>query len=357
MPDEVESMGYRMRSSRDVPWHTLGNPIEHDATVDEMLNVSSLAWTVSKRPLWTPAAVSMEWVEGDKAMTVPDYYALVRDNDNKILGISGPDYIPTQNKQAFNFFKKFTEAGHMAMETAGSLQGGKQIWVLAKLMMKFTLPGGDEVHGYLLLSSPHIWGKSLVIKFVTIRVVCMNTFTMAMNESKYGRGFRMPHVRDFDGVAIKEAETSLGIAEELFAGFEQTAHKLAKAKVNLDLTIRYIADIFQPELIEEQFGKGFYKQPELEQARLIAADDSPKIESRQLKRTGYDVYNCLERQPGASLESSKETMWGAVNAILYYSDFRAGRDRDNALYSAWFGPKAATKSQAMRRALQIADVL
>ena len=35
----------------------------------------------------------------------------------------------------------------------------------------------------------------------------------------------------------------------------------------------------------------------------------------------------------------------------------AGRDRDNALYSSWFGPKAATKAQALKRAIQVAEAL
>lgn len=362
MPADVETMAYRMESKADVPWHGLGEPIDHDASPDEMLTTAKLDWTVSKRPLWTPAT-NLSVVESNMIVSptdlvsVLDYFVLVRDSDNSVFGPAGKDYVPTQNKQAFEFFKKFTTAGHMRMETAGSLQGGKQVWALAKLKKAFVLPGGDEVSGYLLLSSPHIWGKSFVIKFVTIRVVCSNTFTMAMNEAKFGRGFRMPHIRAFDMEVAHEAEISLGIAIELFEGFEATANKLVKAKVDEDVVLRYVADIFQPEMIVEAFGKSFLKKSEADQARLLVSPDSPRLNSTQLKRSAYDVFNAVNRQPGADLESARGTMWGAFNATTYYSDHVAGRDRDNALYSSWFGPKAATKTAALKRAVQMAEVI
>jgi phage/plasmid-like protein (TIGR03299 family) len=359
MPHEVETMAYRMRDRADVPWHQLGFALEHDATPDEMLVASGLDWTVSKRPLWTPssATIAEDGVTNSSGlMRMSDYFALVRDSDNKILGPAGKDYVPTQNKQAFDFFRKFCDAGRMQLETAGSLQGGKQVWVLAKLGKMFTLPGGDEVHGYLLFSSPHCWGKSLVIKFVTIRIVCANTFAMAMSEAKYGKGFRMPHIRAFDAEVAHEAAISLGIANELFENFEATARKLASTKVDTDVVVRYIADVFQPELIVEQFGKSFYKATEAKQAEMLLDPTSPKVDAAQFKRSAYDVLTAVNRQPGADLESTRGTLWGAFNATTYYADHLAGRDRDNALYSSWFGPKAATKSQALKRAIQMAEV-
>ena len=370
MSAEVETMAYRMESQADVPWHGLGTPVDHDIEPSEMLIVSGLNWTVSKRPLFTPGGLTSVG-PGTKfptfkdyladpdgfALPVSEYFALVRDSDNLILGPAGKDYIPTLNSQAFDFFKKFTTAGRMRMETAGSLQGGKQVWVLAKIQKMFTLPGGDEIWGYLLFSSPHIWGKALVIKFVTIRVVCKNTFTMAMGDAKFGKGFRMPHIRAFDAEVAHEAEVSLGIANELFEGFEATARKLASTRVNTDVVVRYVADVMQPELIIEQFGKSFYKQNEAKQAGLLVDKTSPKVDASQFKRSAYDVLSAINRQPGADLESTAGTMWGAFNGVTYYADHMAGRDRDNALYSSWFGPRAATKTKAFKRAIQIAEVV
>ena len=39
------------------------------------------------------------------------------------------------------------------MHTAGSLQGGRWVWVLAKVKESFELFGGDKVDSYLLFST------------------------------------------------------------------------------------------------------------------------------------------------------------------------------------------------------------
>lgn len=351
MPADVESMAYKFESRVSVPWHGLGTSIDHESTPQEMLVAAGLDWTVSKRPTYCPVDK-----DGEGLMTVDDFFALVRDSDNKVLGPAGKEYVPTQNAQAFSFFKKFTEAGHMSMDTAGSLQGGKQVWALAKLNKRFTIMGEDEVEGYLLFSSPHVWGKSLVIKFTAIRVVCANTFAMAMNEAKYGRGFRMPHIRAFDAEVAKEAETSLGIATELFEGFEATANLLAKTKVTKDVVVRYIADVYQPEMMVATFGKGYKNLSEAKQAELILSPNSPQIDPMKLKKSAHDAHECMYEQPAYFLESTKETMWGCFNAVTYHCDHIAGLSRDNSLQSSWFGAKAALKTAALKRAVQVAQV-
>lgn len=365
---QVETMAYRKASEADVPWHGIGFPIDHNATPEEMLVASGLNWTVSKRPLIAPPTPTTEigrelgvWpstvYEGAEYLEATDIFALVRDSDNRVLGPAGKAYIPTQNDQAFHFFKKFVDAGHMSMDTAGSLQGGKQVWVLAKINASFELAGGDRVEGFLLLSSPHIWGKSLVIKFVPIRVVCRNTFAMAMNDASWkGKAFRMPHIRAFDGEAELDATKTLDIAVTMFDQFKETATLLSEAKVNPELYVKYVADLFQPELIVDAFGKNFYKMSAGEQARTLI-DSSVTVAPNQLNRVAFNVHNLISGQPGASLESSRGTLWGAFNAVTYYTDHTIGRDRDKALYSAWFGTSATIKTRALAKAVRLADAL
>ena len=367
MAPNVETMAYRKRTEADVPWHGIGFPILNDASPEEMLAAAGLNWTVSKRPLIAPPTpetiLSRElgcWpstvYEGAEFLEATDIFALVRDSDNKVLGPAGKNYIPTQNSQAFHFFKRFVDAGHMSMDTAGSLQGGRQVWVLASINASFELAGGDRVEGYLLLSSPHIWGRSLVIKFVPIRVVCQNTFTMAMNQTWQGKSFRMPHIRAFDGEAEMDAMKTLDIAVDMFKEFEETAKLLSGARVSADVHIKYVADLFQPELIVDAYGKNFYKLPSSEQARALI-DSNITVTTNQLNRVAFNVHNAINAQPGAGLESSRGTMWGAFNAVTYYTDHITGRDRDKALYSAWFGPSSTIKTRALAKAVQLATAV
>lgn len=367
MAPNVETMAYRKISEADVPWHGIGFPIDHDATPEEMLIASGLDWKVSKRPLIAPPSPTTEigrnlgvWpstvYEGAEYLEATDIFALVRDSDNKVLGPAGKAYIPTQNSQAFHFFKKFVEAGHMSMDTAGSLQGGRQVWVLAKINASFELTGGDRVEGFLLLSSPHVWGKSLVIKFVPIRVICGNTFAMAMNTSWKGKAFRMPHIRAFDGEVAVDAAKTLEIAVSMFDDFKESATFLSEAKVSSEVYVKYVADLFQPELIVDAYGKDFYKMPADQQARVLISSEVT-MAPNQLNRVAFNVHKAILGQPGAELESSRGTLWGAFNAVTYYLDHSFGRDRDKALYSAWFGPSSTIKSRAMAKALQFAHAV
>jgi phage/plasmid-like protein (TIGR03299 family) len=342
-------------ASAAAPWRGIGIDVEGSQTPEEVAARAGLLWTVSKRPLLTPKNVPDVGGEWDIGATMPvaDYFALVRDDEDRVLGPCGKDYIVSQNSVAMDFVFKFARAGKMAIETCGQLQGGRIVWVLARMGETFALPGGDEVRGYLLFCCPHTWGKSLVIKFTTIRVVCLNTLVAALAESTLGRGFRMPHLRIFDAAAAHEAEATLKISMELFSSFERKAHKLAKAPAPPEVQVRYLADVLQPELIDEAFGRGFRKLHELEQAKQLMDPTSPKVSPLSFKRSAYDAYGSINRQPGADL--SPNTMWSTFNAITHWADHSAGRDRSRALEAAWFGPKSVLKTQALRRAVQMAE--
>ena len=160
MSHEIETMAY----AGETPWHGLGNPVSNNMTPEEMLVAADLNWTVSKRQAYTldnPNCLNLLDPRSEANFLRCDgNYFLTRDSDNKILSPCGEGYVPFQNHQVLDFFKKFTEAGNMQMETAGSLKAGKDIWGLAKLNQKYELAGNDEVGGYLLVNNSHTVGKA-----------------------------------------------------------------------------------------------------------------------------------------------------------------------------------------------------
>lgn len=322
----VETMAY----VGQVPWHGLGNQIVEAPDVETMLVQAGLDWQVLKK--------QMKFEDKDHVLhPVEDYYALVRDTDNKSLGICGSEYIPTQNKQAMDFFKKWTEAGHMQLETAGALDGGRRVWALAKIKDSFSLFKEDPVSGYLLLSSPHIWGKSLLVKFTPIRVVCQNTLTMALN-TESGETFRMPHRYEFGADMMRTAEEALGIASDKLKAFEAQAKLLAKTKCDAQMYYRYLMKLFDPKALQ-----------------LLAEEDQLTV--ADLNRNAYNVSTYLHTQPGHDMKSSNGTWWGALNSLTYWVDHKSGRtsNRDTALTAAWFGAKATLKEKALALAVDAAN--
>jgi phage/plasmid-like protein (TIGR03299 family) len=311
----------------ETPWHGLGVEVPFGLTPNEMIDAAGLNWHVKKHPMFTDTGVAVE-----------GYGALVRDKDSHVLGICGPEYTPFQNREVFAFFKKFTDAGHMVLETAGSLNHGKNVWALARInALDFTLNGNsnDKVNNYMLLNHPHQWGKALSIMFTSIRVVCCNTLTMALASGK--EKFSAMHVQEFGTDTIRRAEEALGIAELICADYKDNVILLSKVKAERAQVTDYIARLFQPDM---------YKEKPTEDTILSPLD---------FNRRAGRVFDLLNVAPGNELSTAKGTWWGALNAITYYVDHDAGQgDRNIALHNAWFGQRAGIKRVAYNLAVEYA---
>jgi len=340
MAAAVETMAY----AGEVPWHGLGVQVDSNLTPEEMLVQAGLDWTVSKRDIFTYDNADPD--KADDLIMAPNHSLLVRDSDNQIFGPCGPKFIPTQNRDAFTFFKKFTDAGNMTMETAGSLKDGRQIWGMAKVDESFTLPGDDRILGNLLVSVSHEWGKSNEIRFTPVRVVCNNTLSMALAD-KSQPAFKMPHTKVFDQDLIVSAEQALGLASNRMKEYKEAAEFLCSRKYNKDTVVSYLADLMQPKLALEQKILENTKNEKAYVARATMLDE--------FQRTPSKMYEALEFQPGANLKSSQGTWWGAMNAVTFVVDHKWGHDRDAAMHNAWFGARASLKTRAMSKAIEYAE--
>jgi phage/plasmid-like protein (TIGR03299 family) len=302
MAHEIETMAY----TNEVPWHGLGTHIAKEPTVNEMLVKAGLDWSVTKHPLHYNKFDS----EGKPDAEINDNFALVRSSDGKCLDVVGRHYRPVQNKDSFEFFNEFVQAGKAKMETAGSLRGGKYVWGLANLNRSFKLDGNDEVKGYLLVASPHERGKALITKFTTVRVVCNNTLTLALRNA--GTEFRMAHRCEFDEKMRERAKEVLGIAREQMDEFETNARKLKKMKISHKDTIEVLANVYQPDSSMKKL-----------------MSDVDKNTSPSMKK----VLDVLVNAPGAD----PGTGWGVLNAVTYYADHVASRTADKRIFNSWLG--------------------
>lgn len=323
MVSAVETMAYR----GETPWHGLGDQVTTKMTPKEMAKAAKINWTVSKQPLLVKH-------RDGKYVAVPDQFALTRDSDETVLDVVGKGYKPVQNEIALDFFTKFVKAGHMEMETVGSLWHGRYIWALANINKTFDVGKGDEVRNYLLLSNPHVHGKAMLFLYTAIRVVCWNTLTWALGEGlkKKGTAFRMPHSIEFDDDVKKQAEIALGLATTQAGVLKDAATVLGKKKAKADAVEEFFCEVL--EFDPKQAVKKKSKEDEVKEPRML-----PKFRA------------ALTHSPGHDLISAAGTWWGAVNAVTYVIDHEVGRDNSTALKSAWLGSKSRLKARAFDLAL------
>ena len=85
------------------------------------------------------------------------YFVNLRADTMEPLGVVTERYTPVQNREAFSFLASIF-GSEMHFETAGSLMGGRRVWVMMRLP-EFIEVGGDPIGPYSFISNSHD-GKS-----------------------------------------------------------------------------------------------------------------------------------------------------------------------------------------------------
>lgn len=307
MPAAVETMAY----VRDVPWHGLGTKVEELMTAQEALSAGGLDWTVSKRPIPQP--------NGEDH---PNRVFTVRDSDLSVLGIVGNGYQIVQNAAAFAWADSLVDDGSAKYETVGSLFGGARVFLSMELPDGISVPGDEgEVKPYLLITNGHDGGTVLQASVTMVRVVCANTWTLALGEAT--RTFRIRHSGSVEG-KLAAARQALGITFTYTDTFASIASMLAKKPVT-DLQA------------DKAFARLFPVPARAEKSGNIDATDYGKV---------LEVY-----QSAPNLDPIRGTAWGVLQAVGEYVDHEvtySGRrfdDADVRMDSILYGGPAAEKKQ------------
>lgn len=137
-----------MFSVRVTPWHGLGAVLDQPpATIAEAIEASGLGWSVAKEPIAVDRGETVADWSAPRCEEIPGFYATVRQDTREVLGIVGERYRIVQNHEAFAFVDQLLGSS-INFETAGSLHGGRRVWVLATLPDHVEV-GGDAVLGLL----------------------------------------------------------------------------------------------------------------------------------------------------------------------------------------------------------------
>ena len=220
MAAEVETMFY----TREKPWHGLGTLVAEAPESREALRIAGLNWKVLQEPVYT---------ENDEL--IQGYKANVRDSDRKILGVVTDRYKVIQNEEAFAFTDALLGEG-VRYETAGSLQEGRRVWLLARLPREYII-AGERISPYMVFSNTHDGSGAVKTALTPIRVVCNNTLNLALRTAK--RSWSMIHTGDISG-KIEDAKNTLLLADEYMTALGQEFEDLRKIKLSEKQVLDYI---------------------------------------------------------------------------------------------------------------------
>lgn len=320
MAHAIQTMAY----TGQAPWHKLGNELPAKQSIEVWAQKAGMDWRICETPVRYLA--SQAGALGS-IMSFDDQKVLYRSDNNKPLSVVSDRYQVVQPQEVLEFYRDLTEISGFELETAGVLKEGKKFWALAKTGKEACLKGNDVVKGYLLLATSCDGTLATTATPTSVRVVCQNTLTIALNGTS--AAIKVPHNTNFDAQAVKR---QLGVAVSQWDSFMYRMKTLSERKVKSHEAMNYFLKVL---------------------CQTDSVDNNVLTNERALKKV-QSIYEGNGR--GAELTAASGTAWGLLNAVTEFVDHeKQARSPENRLDSAWFGQGASLKQRALDQALQLAS--
>lgn len=319
MAHAVQSMAY----VGEAPWHSLGNALPAKQSIEVWAREAGMDWTICESSVrfLTDQVGALGTIQ-----SYEDHKVLYRSDTKSPLSVVGRRYQVVQPKEVLEFYRDLSEVSGYELETAGVLKEGRKFWALARTGKETALKGNDVVKGYLLLATSCDGTLATTATPTTVRVVCNNTLSIALNGAAHA--IKVPHSTSFDAQAVKK---QLGIAVSQWDGFMYRMKTLAECKVKSHEAMNYFLKVL---------------------CASDGQDPSGALTNERALKKVQELYDGNGR--GAELGAAKGTAWGLLCSITEFVDHeRRARSQEYRLDSAWFGQGAQLKQRALDAALQM----
>lgn len=283
MAHEFESGVY---GNNTPAWHGLGEVVPGLLTTKEALKLSGVGGIITR-----PEDVFILLPSG-AYQAVPNYTAVVRDDNNDVLGIHGDQYVIENYQDAFLALGNAFGPDAKIWETMVLLRGGK----IAAGVMRFpefdkTLIDGSHLLTYIAAYTSHDGSYALTYTDTNIRAECANKLR-AIDSRVTGRRFAIRHSSNKDA-RKEEAIRVMSFAQERVDAMAREAEELVAKKMS-EREITSVLEALIPS--EGKEGKGL----------TFAQHRQAKI---------LNIYNEAPDQ-----QDIKGTAWGFLQAVGNYVD-------------------------------------
>lgn len=306
------------------PWHGLGEKLPEGQPIEVWIEAARLNWDLQRMPV--------QYLVNGALRTMTHRFVLARSDTHEALSVVSSDYSIVQPREVLEFYRDLVSSYGYTLETAGALNGGRKVWGLARTGRNARLDSGkgkrDGIAAYLLLATSCDKTLATTAAFTSIRVVCQNTLTFAIDDvaDHSRRHIKVPHTRRFDPSHIKE---ELGLIDKAWEAFILRVRRMAAET----MTLAQAGNFFE---------------------RLLRSKDEKPLSPRA-QRDCNSLRGLFASAPGQDLSATKETIWGAVNAVTYFVDHVRPSEAGDRLDSAWFGAGNTLKDKAWDLASEIVE--
>lgn len=335
MAHEVENMFF----TGATPWHGLGRRLPENPTIYQAIEAAGLDWEVKVRPLYyfeDEPKVHVDKGEGFQVVSGgvvrSTSCAVVRETDGAELGVVKPGYTPLQNRDAFELYRPLVEEGLIELVTAGSLRGGKHVWILGEITGDpAEIVPGDQVNRYLIFVNAHDGSLAAMPGLCPIRVVCANTLAAAMEASSavMVKAYHTKRVKE----NVQALWDSINIANRRFEASVELYSELAKRDIDQDTLHAFVKMVF---------------------GKKKRSKELQRIDDIRVDNITVQVESLFESGKGSDIKGVRGTWWGAYNSITEYLNYVRGRSNEIRLDSVLFGEGRKYSERALATAQEMA---
>jgi phage/plasmid-like protein (TIGR03299 family) len=297
-------------------------------TDEEVLEKAKLNYIVEKKDIEVP--FTDEGGNVERAIQ-PRHVSIVRTDKigiDAILGCVGRQFGLIQHADMVDFCRGFTTDGYAEFYAGGPLNKGEQVFLLMKQPDWVDLGAGDKVSAYFCITSAHDGSKCFRAMPLYLRELNQTVITPTCSDS----AFKIKHTVN----AIDRMRTLAVVRDRLkeyWQNYAATFRSFATIKLSDQTANEYFELVF----------------PDSEKTTTRAENARTKV---------FDIYKTTG--VGCNLPSCKETLLGALFAVVYYADYyqivKASKHKNEMaarIHSRIEGSSAELKAKSIRMAEKI----
>jgi phage/plasmid-like protein (TIGR03299 family) len=226
-------------------WHGFGTVVSEAQTSADALRIAGLDWNVALTDL---AAIMPD----GSHQPIDTHRATMRTDTNRALGAVGMRYQPLQNRDAFAWMDEVVGEQLAIWHTCGSLRGGKDVWMLAKLPGHIEVCDRDVLDKYVLITNNHAGTGAVRLFPTSVRVVCANTLRLAISEVDSNKsdaglplGLKLFHTAGSLGRRVQKAKELLGVIGKSHDEFATAARSMLSHELNTQQVSDYFGGLVE----------------------------------------------------------------------------------------------------------------
>lgn len=281
------------------------------STAQEMIEKTSLNWTVRKENLVT-----------ESGLIVDKKIAIIREDTNKVLSVMGDGYEMFQNHQLMNLLYQISQSTGLQLHKSGSFDDGNLVYM--QLKSDDLKLGNDRVEGFITGINSFNGATSLAFGNSNVTISCTNTFFKAFRsvDSK---------IRHTAGLQIRVDEILKNI-DKLLLEEKQDFEKIKRMSetpmtpVMVDLVKKLLFQLNNTD-------------------RALSIEELSTRKQNQITRFDIDM--------GIELKSKSETAWGVFSSATRYTTHSASKNENKNQQNKMVGKTGVIERQIFNEIYQM----